>query len=270
ADWKDVELELNQKGAPTTIALCYRYKWSNKLKKDAEKIMVQYGVKESYIRKGDVDFILNEPRVLDHIYIKGAEEAAELLWSPKFLNVKKHYEETWSHRLWLMRTFQRLVKLDKLQIFENIDKETQTQLEHRCDIHDLSKFRLDQAVGYALRWVHKIDSPIWYEACNLHLMQEDHHPQHYFSRTTIDLSKPVNLVKGLDHSDDERMDILPLLESILDMIASRWERALKGDLAAPTHMLVNIAIEQNYLDRYCPCNYDYAVSIYQKISKCKD
>ncbi|XP_063608476.1 uncharacterized protein LOC134782762 [Penaeus indicus] len=251
---------IRMNGLPVAIAKVYYKIWSVRFQNVVESALLDRCLKEAYFRERDLQHILRRPKKMSSEACPESAAGVKLLWT--CLRVEKHFQDVASHRYWLMQTFRRLVSDAK--IFGELDCKTVARLHVRCERHDLSKFRLEQAVGYTLRWVHGLHSDLWVRACNLHLLQEDHHPQYYFRRAHIDMQK------GDAHTDDERMDELARYESILDMVACRWERRLGGDRGVATSQLVNASEEVSELGRYCPCDLKYVTDVYKIIESFVD
>ncbi|XP_042890153.1 uncharacterized protein LOC122265064 isoform X2 [Penaeus japonicus] len=253
-------------GLPVAIANVYYYIWAARFQNIVESALLDRCIKHGYLRERDLRHILRRPKRTIAEACPRSAAGVKLLWS--CLRVEKHFQDTASHRYWLLQTFHRLVS--DASIFGELDCKTVAGLQSRCDRHDLTKFRLEQAVGFTLRWVHGLHSDLWIRACNLHLLQEDHHPQHYFRRAHIDEQRPLCEYKGGSRPDDERMDELALYESILDMVACRWERRLGGDPAVSTRELADVSEEEGALRRYCPCDFMYVRDVYQRIENFVD
>ncbi|XP_021358626.1 uncharacterized protein LOC110453791 isoform X2 [Mizuhopecten yessoensis] len=136
-------------------------------------------------------------------------------------DVQEHYRQCDSHRFWIMKAYERLKSNNFLT--EMTDEEAK--------VHDLSKYDISQSIGYTAMWVHKVDwnNKTWQTALNDHYRRESHHPQF--------------------HPKDKRMPRKDLEESLVDMIACRWERDLKGDEKTTWQDLVDF--HPNYLKRYC-------------------
>lgn len=130
-------------------------------------------------------------------------------------NIKEHYKIVDSHRQFVMKAYNRLRKF--------VPNISETQAQN----HDLSKYDLVQAIGYTVRWVHLIDNDTWRAALDNHYKREPHHPQ-FFG-------------KG-------RMTEKYLEESLIDMVACRWERMLEGDENVKDFDLVDF--NPVYLNRY--------------------
>ena len=144
----------------------------------------------------------------------------QILWDD--YRVSEHYAQTDSHREFIVRSFDRL-------------ESHLPAVERRAALsHDLSKYELAEAVGYTLRWVHGRDSPHWVQALGHHYGVQPHHPQFFIMGKT-----------GLG-----LMSAAALQESLVDMVACRWERQLDGRPDVTDAQLVDIA--PSFLERYQP------------------
>lgn len=138
----------------------------------------------------------------------------KLLFEKPF-NMKEHINQTDSHKMFIKKAYNRLKDF------------VPNMTENDAEIHDLSKYSLAQCVGYTARWVHNIDNQTWQIALKDHYKNESHHPQYH---------------------EPEKMSRATLEESLIDMVASRWERNLNGDEAASNYDLVDF--DPKYLLRY--------------------
>ncbi|OWF39249.1 hypothetical protein KP79_PYT20744 [Mizuhopecten yessoensis] len=147
-------------------------------------------------------------------------------------NIQKHFEITDSHKFWVEKSFQRLRKF------------VPNMTENDAKVHDLSKYDFVQAVGYTAKWVHNLEwgNPIWQAALNDHYKRESHHPQFF---------------------NNERMTRKDLEESLVDMVACRWERDLKGDEEAKSFDLVNF--DAKFLQRYVKEDFDDVSALIKNI-----
>lgn len=134
-------------------------------------------------------------------------------------NVQEHFNQVDSHRKFIGLAY------DHLKEF--VPNMTEDQVKE----HDLSKYGFSQFVGYTARWVHDIDNDCWQNSLQDHYCKEPHHPQYYW--------------KGEQKTTMEQKF---LEESLIDMVASRWERQLKGDVNVSNYELVNF--DSKYLLRY--------------------
>ena len=134
--------------------------------------------------------------------------------------MSEHYAQTDSHRQFIVRSFDRLEG--------SLSAVTRAAAER----HDLTKYALVEAVGYTQRWIHQRQSDHWLKALNHHYGVHHHHPQFFTMAKT-----------GLG-----RMSSAGLQESLVDMVACRWERQLGGRLDVTNEELMDIA--PGFLDRY--------------------
>jgi len=135
-------------------------------------------------------------------------------------NMQEHYGTTKSHREFIVKSYRRLEPY-----VDAVDLAT-------AEAHDLSKYSLAEAVGYTQRWVHKQDGDSWQQALGHHYSAHPHHPQWF----------------TIARTGDGRMTRAALQESLVDMVACRWERELKGREDAADSELVDIA--PGFLERY--------------------
>ena len=133
-------------------------------------------------------------------------------------DVRAHFDQVDSHRAFVLKAWERLGA--------HLPAVSRAQAEE----HDLSKYNLAEAVGYTLRWVHGRDGSAWLESLGHHYGCQPHHPQ-YFT------------LGG-------RMTTEGLQESVVDMVACRWERQLQGRPDATVAELMDIA--PGFLERYHP------------------
>lgn len=109
------------------------------------------------------------------------------------LSGNEHINQVDSHRTWLRAVYDRFSKYMPLV--------TETAIDN----HDLSKYSVVQCIGYTAKFVHKLtESRCWPTALAHHYAKEPHHPEYY--------------EKGTDMPPEY------LQESVMDMIACRWER----------------------------------------------
>ncbi|KAJ3014624.1 UNVERIFIED_CONTAM: hypothetical protein HDU68_000196 [Siphonaria sp. JEL0065] len=142
-------------------------------------------------------------------------------------NAKRCMEIALSHKSYITRTYTRF---QPAQLFPNLTLET-------ILVHDNSKVNsFLEVVGYTERWVHlNKDSPNWEPSLHHHLTHNSHHPEF-----RVDPEKGTPL----------EMEPSDLEESVVDMLAIRWERNLNGvgELAGL------VAVEPKYLERYHPAD----------------
>lgn len=136
--------------------------------------------------------------------------------------MRKHFSETDSHREWIVRSYNHLR--------DYLPEVTAGQAK----VHDLSKYSLEEALGYTLRWVYGRTGPVWENALEHHYRWQPHHPQYW----------------TLHQIGNGSMPPWALQESLLDMVACRWERQLAGRPDVSRAELVDF--ESKYLLRYLP------------------
>ncbi|XP_060069449.1 uncharacterized protein LOC132549525 [Ylistrum balloti] len=152
-------------------------------------------------------------------------------------DIQEHYRQCDSHRFWIVKAYERLKA-------ENFLTE---MTENDAKVHDLSKYDISQAIGYTAKWVHKVNwnNNTWQRSLNDHYRRESHHPQY--------------------HPEGERMPRKDLEESLVDMIACRWERDLKGNEEVTWHDLVDF--HPNFLKRYCEEDLTEVTSLIKRIKE---
>lgn len=148
-----------------------------------------------------------------------------------------HFQQTDSHRAFIHKAF------DRLRSF------VPSVTEEQILAHDLSKYSFEQAVGYTAKWVHGVEwnDRAWQAALHHHYATEPHHPEHHYV-TTCEMPDSY------------------LQESVLDMVASRWERQLGGRADVTNHDLVNF--DSKFLSRYSEGDFIRVESIIKSIQQC--
>ena len=86
-----------------------------------------------------------------------------------------------------------------------------------------------ELVGYTAKFVWGFSCPLWEAALAHHYRHNPHHPQ---------------------HDPERRMSLSHLEESVVDMLACRWERELGGEDEADVEEIADVA--EVYLERYLP------------------
>lgn len=160
------------------------------------------------------------------IYPKSLVSDSEFTYFLDTFKVREHFNATLSHKKFVQKTFSRFQKC-----FESygITKE-------QINKHDDSKLTsFIEIVGYTDRWILNIKTDEWNQAWKHHCANNPHHPEYFI----IDKS-------GQNVRID--MDYLYLVESVIDMIACRWERPLYGSDLVSNQNLLNI--DKNFLKRY--------------------
>lgn len=148
-------------------------------------------------------------------------------------NMKTHFSQVDSHRKFIKLAYERLRDF------------VPNMTAHLVEIHDLSKYDFCQSLGYTARWVHDVahQHECWQRGLNDHYNREPHHPQYY---------KP-----------EEQMERKYLEESLIDMVASRWERQLKGDMDVTNYQLVDFM--PVFLERYVKEDFKEIQMLVEKI-----
>lgn len=243
---------------PIAVAKLIMEIWSPQMRRYAEKLILQKAVEENYLKEDHLKWVhvLDTPdddNDSDNGWLIETEDNAiiELIWNR--FNIKEHYDQVRSHRMWIQRSYDRLKDFVPSLPAEIIER------------HDLSKFAFSQAIGYTLKWVHNLYSEIWKTACDLHLHNEPHHPQ-----TWSKLYTPEEKMKKLEHwmkdvcdfhngcpygLDIANLDLNSedlaepfLLESFIDMVGVEWERKKGQQLDISIRELVYM--DDKFLKRY--------------------
>lgn len=125
-----------------------------------------------------------------------------------------------SHRRWIAGTYNFLKKAGV---------EFPDEMDRIIQIHDLSKYTREEALGYAVMFgktgefrklEDKDEALEWSATLDHHYASNPHHPEFFYADPERD--------------DDPRMEVFNddnpyLAESVIDMLAARGERSLKGD-----------------------------------------
>jgi hypothetical protein len=127
-------------------------------------------------------------------------------------------------------------------------------MEERILVHDLDKFSHHVVVGYSVMFgegkgMRALESESerkeWDRALSYHRKNNDHHPEHFYPRKADGtFEKSTSILSSMR----EKVAKSALIESSLDMLASRGERDLKEDDAFSVEKLFNI--DEIYLLRY--------------------
>jgi len=131
--------------------------------------------------------------------------------------IKEHFRITDSHKTWVEKAYCRLKDFVPNMTEEDVKK------------HDLSKYNFIQSIGYTAKWIHNVDwnNIAWQKGLQDHYQKEAHHPEFH---------------KG------KRMTLKDLEESLIDMVACRWERQLGGREDVTNSEIVDF--DTNFLLRY--------------------
>ena len=141
---------------------------------------------------------------------------------------RQHFKETLSHKSFIQKAYQR---------FQSSFDSKNLTIE-RINMHDDTKLTCFlEVVGYTQRWIWMEKGDIWHQAWEHHFTSNSHHPEYY---------KKKNDKTGETVQND--MHHLDLLESIVHMLACRWERKLGGKEAVTNEGLLDI--DPYFLQRY--------------------
>ncbi|KAJ3098728.1 hypothetical protein HK100_005028 [Physocladia obscura] len=150
-----------------------------------------------------------------------------------------------SHKEYIIKTYYRFNKISSGSNNSNISGSSNTDKSVFSSIdpdaiqrHDNSKLlSFIEMIGYTERWVHgNQDAPHWTAALAHHLQNNSHHPEYYSNSSSS------------SNTGDRSMPRADLEESVVDMLAIRWERDFGGDGSVGGARLGNI--EARYLKRY--------------------
>lgn len=160
-------------------------------------------------------------------------------------NIGRHFNIVANHRYWVRCSFE-LAKLS------GILKCTE-ELEKRIDLHDLSKYGPDEALGYSImfgfdgkfRKLEGEDKIQWEKALHHHYKMNKHHPQYY---------------------DGKKMPTVDLEESLIDMFGCRLERDLKPHYYSLTPGKI-LDLPRHYLLRYTVLYNKIEIEFYMAVWK---
>ena len=142
-------------------------------------------------------------------------------------NVRDHFVVTLNHKKFIQKSFARFK-----HFFESIHLK-QEQIEK----HDDSKLTsFLEIVGYTQRWIWNKNTDAWKDAWKHHYTTNSHHPEYY------------QCLLGNGEITQTDMNDLDIAESVIDMLACRWERKLNGKEDVEKRDLLDI--EEFYLKRY--------------------
>ena len=187
----------------------------NKEKQDAAKARIwdEFGLHQFCDEKS----IALSKHILDDEY--------ELLLDS--FNVREHIVVTLSHKKFIRKSFTRFQKF-----FQSINL-----TEEQVSKHDDSKLTsFLEIIGYTQRWVWEVKIDIWKEAWKHHYTTNSHHPEYYIHSTED--GQPIQ----------NDMNYLDMVESVVDMLACRWERKLDGNEFVRCNELLDI--QEFFFNRY--------------------
>lgn len=273
SDWK-VKSQAEKVAIPLAIGRLVMELWSPRMRRHAEKLILQKGVEEGYLKDHHLKWVhvledqeeecdLGESWLIDNV----DDVIIKLVWV--IFDMRTHYSQVTSHRSWIEKSYNRL-------------KEFMPSLQEEIiDRHDLTKYAFSQAVGYTLKWVHSTYHEIWRTACDFHLFNEPHHPQTW-SKVHTPEEKRTKLLKWLSGASDAHtgcpygLDIANLdlntedfaepflLESYIDMVGVEWERKKGMDINISTRNLA--FIDDKFLARYTKKQYKIIKDLIEKIT----
>ena len=142
-------------------------------------------------------------------------------------NVREHFEKTLSHKKFILKSFTRFESF-----FESINLKRE-----QVEIHDDSKLTsFLEIIGCTQRWIWNTNTDIWGDALKNRYHANSHHPEYYQS-----VSENGEVIR-------DNMNYLDIVESVIDMLACRWERKLNGKEDVENKDLLDI--DEFFLKRY--------------------
>ena len=225
--------------------------WSREMFSHVENLILDKAITENYFTECQLPLIKifseKEKETQNDWVIQSCDnDIINLVWN--IFNMKQHFDQVKTHRHFINQSYHRLKEFCPVHIDENLI----------IARHDLSKYSLRQAIGYTLKWVWKREGPIWWAARDLHLQNEPHHPQMWWSsnkkqkilhwlRGGFFDSAIENSLKNHNFNSTDFPSVF-LYESLIDMIAAEWERKKGGRLDITTCDLLNL--DKSYFNRY--------------------
>jgi hypothetical protein len=147
--------------------------------------------------------------------------------------VDENKAEIDSHREFIKKVFRRFrtcfsVLTEEMIVKHDLSKYRFSYTLRVCKIiFNRFSFSFPELVGYTAKFIWKFSCPLWEAALAHHYHHNPHHPQH----------DPVN-----------RMALCNLEESVVDMLACRWERILGGGDGVAAEKIADVS--ESFLDRY--------------------
>jgi len=158
------------------------------------------------------------------------------------LKVREHFKNTLRHKKFILKTFSR---------FQNYF-ESKGITKERAECHDDSKLTdFIEIVGYTHRRILNLKTIEWSKAWRRHYMNNAYHPEHYH------ISDENNI--------QQDMEYVNLVESVMDMLACRWEKTLYGNEDVTNEDLLNI--EYCFFKRYTSSDRIKATEILDQLRK---
>lgn len=153
-------------------------------------------------------------------------------------DIIKHFEKVASHRRWIRFAHELLLNADVYDLHDG--------LKERIENHDLSKYGPSEALGYSIMFAkhNKTHDDLldwekdeWHRSKMHHHMYNKHHPE-------------------MTKYTGEEMTELDLQESLLDMIACRFERELQHFKVSLSYSYAFV-FSRHYFERYNKAQRDY-------------
>ncbi|XP_052785741.1 uncharacterized protein LOC128221243 [Mya arenaria] len=178
------------------------------------------------------------------------------------LKVLCHFRIVATHRIWLRKVYKLCLEIG-IQFPENV--------ESLVNKHDFSKYTHKEVLGYAImfqdgnldfRELTLDDEKVeWKNTLYNHYAHNPHHPEYFYPEDTqTGVREKTKPIRELDSEDG----LCYLLESILDMLASRGERFLKDDPVISLQKLFEMP--RRYLQRYHESDQDFVEETMQEWS----
>ena len=151
----------------------------------------------------------------------------EYLFLVKDFNVREHFVITLNHKKFILKSYTRFQTfLESINLKrEQVEKHDDSKLTNFLEI-----------IGYTQRWIWNTKTDVWMDAWKHHYTTNSHHPE-YYCYSSED-----------DKIQQENMEYLDIVESVIDMLACRWERKLDGKEDVKNEDLLDI--EDVFLNRY--------------------
>ena len=169
-------------------------------------------------------------------------------------NVPTHLRTATSHRKWLRMSF---------EFCKMIGVKFSGDMEELIRRHDLSKYTAEEVLGYAVmfgdeqvNWK-QLDPPEkaeWDLSLEHHYIHNPHHPEYFYVKQTDGQREKFDIIKTVPDKGKLYME-----ESLIDMMASRGERNLKGDPTISVEKWLDI--DERYTKRYAEADRTYVMEL---------
>lgn len=175
---------------------------------------------------------------------KSVKDAYNKLLDHKILN---HFDIVVSHRYWIARIY-------AMCVYVGID--IPLSVKDAIDVHDLSKFSHQEALGYALRFgtsdagifgtlkdpAHQLQ---WINALDNHYHRNPHHPEYFYPKDskTGERKKHESIIRMFPDEAN-----FHLTESLLDMLAANAERSFYCHTELNLDLVFDL--KPGFFDRY--------------------